>query len=136
MTVKRLLLGALTILAIVFVLGDLVSSWSQPRFSSRLELYETDLLLQASEWQGDGEGETARKALAGVDPLKTALDQYQKTREAAQNRSRLQKPDSNSLPNLRFFKLPPPQTSSCLNKNYWWMSWIYESDCCSRSKTK
>ncbi|NJK53993.1 MAG: hypothetical protein HC936_16595 [Leptolyngbyaceae cyanobacterium SU_3_3] len=84
MTVKRLLLGALTILAIVFVLGDLVSSWSQPRFSSRLELYETDLLLQASEWQGDGEGETARKALAGVDPLKTALDQYQKTREAAQ----------------------------------------------------
>ncbi|MGV0026390.1 CPBP family intramembrane glutamic endopeptidase [Phormidesmis priestleyi] len=84
MTVKRLLLGALTVLAIVFVVGDLISSWSQPQFGNRLELYETDLLLQASQWQGEPDAETARKALSGVDPINTALEQYQKTRETAQ----------------------------------------------------
>ncbi len=82
MTLKRLVLGALTILAIVFVIGDLVNSWSQPQFSSRLELYETDLLLQASEWKGDSPD--ARKPLPVDNPVKSALESYQKAQKTAQ----------------------------------------------------
>lgn len=100
MTVKRLLLSVLTVLAIVFVVGDLVNSWSQPQFSSRLELYETDLLLQASQWKGDLDTAPVQKALAGNDPLKTALEQYEKTRKTALQgiktaESRIDKPQSN-----------------------------------------
>ena len=81
MTLKRLVLGALTILAIVFVIGDLVNSWSQPQFNSRLELYETDLLLQASEWQGDSPD--ARKPLPVDNPVESALESYQKAQKTA-----------------------------------------------------
>lgn len=82
MTLKRLVLGALTILAIVFVVSDLVNSWSQPQFNSRLELYETDLLLQASEWQGDPPSD--RKPLPVENPVKSALESYEKARDTAQ----------------------------------------------------
>ena len=82
MTLKRLVLGALTILAIVFVVSDLVNSWSQPQFNSRLELYETDLLLQASEWRGDSLD--ARKPLPVDNPVKSALESYQKAQKATQ----------------------------------------------------
>ena len=82
MTLKRLVLGALTILAIVFVIGDLVNSWSQPQFNSRLELYETDLQLQASEWKGDSPD--SRPLLPVENPFKSALESYQKAQKAAQ----------------------------------------------------
>jgi membrane protease YdiL (CAAX protease family) len=97
MTLKRLVLGALTILAIVFVVSDLVNSWSQPQFNSRLELYETDLLLQASEWQGDSPD--ARKPLPVENPVKSALESYEKARDTAQTdianaEAKLEKPQS------------------------------------------
>ena len=64
MTLKRLILIVLTV-GIVFSVGlRLWQSWSQPQFQSRLELYQTNLVLQASEWQGDDPSlESARKAL-------------------------------------------------------------------------
>ena len=52
MTIKRLILIVLTILAIVKISLSLIESWGQPQIQSRLELYQTNLLLQASEWQG------------------------------------------------------------------------------------
>ncbi|MCY7320537.1 MAG: CPBP family intramembrane metalloprotease domain-containing protein, partial [Phormidesmis sp. CAN_BIN36] len=83
MTLKRLVLGALTILAIVLVIGDLVNSWSQPQFNSRLELYETDLQLQASEWQGNLLN--AHKPVSVDDnPVKSALESYQKAQKTTQ----------------------------------------------------
>ncbi len=100
MTLKRLVLGALTILAIVFVVSDLVNSWSQPQFNNRLELYETDLLLQASEWQGDSPD--ARKPLPVENPVKSALESYKKARDTAQTdianaEGKLEKPQSKTL---------------------------------------
>ena len=83
MTLKRLVLGALTILAIVFVIGDLVNSWSQPQFNSRLELYETDLQLQASEWETTTLG-SDNKPLSVENSLKSALESYQKAQKATQ----------------------------------------------------
>lgn len=88
MTLKRLVLVILTALAVLILVTDLLSSWSQPQFQSRLELYQTDLLLQATEWQGgDAPPETQvalRKALLGADPLKAATKQYQEAQRTVQ----------------------------------------------------
>jgi hypothetical protein len=72
-----------------------LQSLSQPQIQSRLELYQTNLLLHASEWQGNSSEagtpqesvpdlKAARNALLGDKPLKTAQEQYQETRKSAQ----------------------------------------------------
>lgn len=93
--IKRLILGVLTLFAIASVTLSLLQSLSQPQIQSRLELYQTNLLLHASEWQGNSREagtpqesvpdlKAARKALLGDKPLKTAQEQYQETRKSAQ----------------------------------------------------
>lgn len=85
MTIKRVILAVLTVLAIVLIGQDLIQSWSQPQFQGQLELYQTKLVLQASEVQGkDANLESARKSLVGDKPLQTAIEQYQEARKAAQ----------------------------------------------------
>ena len=83
MTWKRLILGGLTILAITLMGQDLLNSWHQPQFRSRLELYQTDLVLHLAEWQGSGTDAAPLKQalLSGEDPLKSALTQYQEVRQ-------------------------------------------------------
>ncbi|HEY9694617.1 MAG TPA: lysostaphin resistance A-like protein [Oculatellaceae cyanobacterium] len=90
MTIKRLILIVLTIVAIVKISLSLIESWGQPQIQSRLELYQTNLLLHAAEWQGvnnsgdfipaDAEGstnlKTLQKNLVGNEPLKVAQKQY------------------------------------------------------------
>jgi hypothetical protein len=49
--IRRLVLVVLTIIAIANITSSLVRSWGQPQIQSRLELYQTNLLLHASEWQ-------------------------------------------------------------------------------------
>ncbi|MER3433262.1 MAG: CPBP family intramembrane metalloprotease domain-containing protein [Leptolyngbya sp. ERB_1_1] len=80
MTPKRILLWGLTLVAIVAIALDLIGSWNQPQFQSRLELSQTDLLLQAAQYQGDSN--TA--ALTDRNPEKTALEAYQKTRSSVE----------------------------------------------------
>jgi hypothetical protein len=93
--IRRLVLVVLTIIAIANITFSLVTSWGQPQIQSRLELYQTNLLLHASEWQGKNtdaatpENSTpdltaARNALLGNEPLKTAQKQYQESRQLAQ----------------------------------------------------
>lgn len=89
--IKRLILGVLTIFAIASVTLSLLQSLGQPQIQSRLELYQTNLLLHASEWQGKSipqeskvDLKAARNALLGDKPLKTALEQYQDARKSAQ----------------------------------------------------
>ncbi|MBD2313971.1 CPBP family intramembrane metalloprotease [Desertifilum sp. FACHB-1129] len=88
MTIKRLILIVLTAVAIALLSLSLYHSWSQPQFQSRLELYQTNLVLQASEWRGDNlEGVdigTARQTLLGEKPIENALKQYQEARQSAQ----------------------------------------------------
>jgi membrane protease YdiL (CAAX protease family) len=85
MTLKRVILIVLTI-GIVFSVGlRLWESWSQPQFQSRLELYQTNLVLQATERRGASPGEaSAQKALLGNEPLKAAIEQYTDFRESVQ----------------------------------------------------
>lgn len=84
MTAKRVFLTLLTAIAVLVIGIDLFSSWNQPQFQSRLELYQTDLLLQAAQAQGDPSTDSARKALTDKNPQQTALESYQKTRTAVE----------------------------------------------------
>ncbi|MEG4572854.1 type II CAAX endopeptidase family protein [Microcoleus sp. N3A4] len=86
MTLKRVILGILTAIAIALVGLSLLASWNQPQIQSRLELYQTNLLLHASEWQGENNQSanlsSARNNIVGADPLNTALTQYQEARDS------------------------------------------------------
>ena len=88
MTLKRVILGILTAIAIALVGLSLVGSWNQPQIQSRLELYQTNLLLHASEWKPENDGDanltSARNNIIGTEPLNTALTQYQEARNTTQ----------------------------------------------------
>jgi uncharacterized protein len=82
MTAKRLILSLMTF-AMVFLVGaDLASSWGKPQFASRLGLYETDLKLHTSEWQGTEANPVIQQFNQG-NPLAEALAAYQKVRDQA-----------------------------------------------------
>lgn len=103
---KRLILILLTILAVFNLLVSLTESLSQPQIQSRLELYQTNLVLQALELQPDrledsASNNSARKTssttlsksdrlpaslttIIGENPDRDAQKQYQKAREEAQ----------------------------------------------------
>ncbi len=84
MTLKRIILSILTLI-VVFLMGtSLISSLGQPQVGNQLQLYQTDLLVQASEWDGSGlpadEAQQFRTAVFGKDALESAVEQYQEVR--------------------------------------------------------
>ncbi|MBV9389335.1 MAG: CPBP family intramembrane metalloprotease [Chroococcidiopsidaceae cyanobacterium CP_BM_ER_R8_30] len=88
MTIKRLILIALTIVALYFTGVSLYESLEQPQIQSRLELYQTDILLNAAQWQPavsqEASVSAARNTIVGDKPLEAATQQYQEARESAQ----------------------------------------------------
>jgi uncharacterized protein len=88
--VKRLILVILSILVAALLGLQLLSSVTKPQIGDRLELYQTDLILQASEANsaGSGEGDSWTKLekalLEGEDPIKASLDNYQTVRQSAE----------------------------------------------------
>ncbi|WP_071516843.1 type II CAAX endopeptidase family protein [Geitlerinema sp. PCC 9228] len=97
MTVKRVVLSIFTVAAVLLLGGSLWSSWSQPQVQSRLELSQTNLLLQATQWEPEAsslgeEPSVSPESLLGENPYQTAIDQYQSVRDVNQNNlERLQK---------------------------------------------
>ncbi|WP_448564559.1 CPBP family intramembrane glutamic endopeptidase [Trichothermofontia sp.] len=106
MTTKRLVLTFLTLLTSLLVGLGLLNSWHQPQIQSQLELYQTNLVLQASDWPpitadtqdrkpdrtqaGDRDASRLqsrnlplKESLLGPDPVAAAITQYQKARESA-----------------------------------------------------
>jgi uncharacterized protein len=87
MTIKRLILSLLT-LAIIFLAGSaLWASWQQPQIQSRLELYQTNLLLRAQQLPPDSTDPNlakASKTLLGENPLEAATKQYLDAEKSAQ----------------------------------------------------
>jgi membrane protease YdiL (CAAX protease family) len=87
MTFKRIALSVLTLIVVWVMGGSLVNSLNQPQVTSQLQLYQTDLLLQASPWQPDDLDEEQitllRQNLLGQDPLGSALKDYQQVRQSA-----------------------------------------------------
>ncbi len=85
---RPLILGVLTVLIVLRVVSSLLASWNEPQITSRLQLYQTDLLLNATELTVPAEAATSppvRSVLVGDDPLKTALSQYQDVRNSAES---------------------------------------------------
>ncbi|MGB3652305.1 MAG: CPBP family glutamic-type intramembrane protease [Rivularia sp. (in: cyanobacteria)] len=87
MTLKRIILFVLTIVAILFSGSSLIGSLKEPQFQSQLELYQTNIVLLATEWQPSKEDDenlqSAKKAILGAKPLDGALEQYQEARTSS-----------------------------------------------------
>lgn len=85
MTFRRIALILLTLVAIAKVLLSLGESVQQPQFQNRLELYQADLVLTASQWQPPhGEMDTwrdLRGTLLGGDPYGGTLKTYETARD-------------------------------------------------------
>ncbi|NJO42771.1 MAG: CPBP family intramembrane metalloprotease [Cyanobacteria bacterium CRU_2_1] len=85
---KRLVLAVATLVVVVLLGSSLWASLSEPQVNNRLQLYQTDLLLHATELKSDDGADadltTAQTALLGNDPLSSALEEYQTVRESAE----------------------------------------------------
>jgi uncharacterized protein len=86
MTIKRLLLIGLTLLAIMLSGLSLLNSWQKPQFQSRLELYQTNIVLQAQAWQpedsSDKNIQTLQESILGANPVEAAVKQYQEASDS------------------------------------------------------
>ena len=108
MTIKRLILAFLTVLAIVKIGLSLNESFSQPQIQSRLELYQTNLVLHVTEFKPDANDNAdfgkAIDSLVGDSPYSAASKQYQKASQEAKIsldtfRARLKKLEATALVN-------------------------------------
>ncbi|CEJ47148.1 CPBP family intramembrane glutamic endopeptidase [Umezakia ovalisporum] len=86
MTIKRLILFFfLTPIAILLSVSSLFGSLQEPQFQSRLELYQTNIALQAQAYKPQDNDEdnfsAVKTAIVGDQPLETATQQYQQARE-------------------------------------------------------
>lgn len=83
MSMRRIVLAGLTLIVIVLSVGPaLLSSLEQQQISGRLELYQTDLMLQAQELATEeGSATQLRQAIMGKSPLDGAIEQYRSVRQ-------------------------------------------------------
>lgn len=93
MTIKRIILGVLTIVALIPVLFNLIGSVNQPQVQANLQLYQTNLILQASELKLDALTDSStsnsdvtnlRSAILGDDPYLMAQNQYEEAEKLAE----------------------------------------------------
>ncbi len=89
MTLKRLvLIFILTPIAVLLAVSALFGSWQEPQFQSRLELYQTNIALQAQAWQSEDSSDrnlqAVQEAILGEQPLENATKQYQEARQSVQ----------------------------------------------------
>ncbi len=86
-TLRRLLLALLTILAVVSLSRSLLASWQEPQIQGQIQVYQTDLLLQASAWQpkpSQSQWSVVRDSLLGKNVLQKSLEDYQALRQQLQ----------------------------------------------------
>jgi uncharacterized protein len=88
MKVNRPILVALTILVSLLMSFALLNSWTEPQVQSQLNLYQSDLILNASEWDALNQpiqGEAPlKKSFLGENPIKDAAKNYETVRTSAQ----------------------------------------------------
>ncbi len=85
MTIKRAVLALLTVLAIAQISFSLKSSLAQPQIQSRLELYQTNLILHVAEFKSNPTDDfnlnSVVSSLVGEDTYATASKKYQQVRK-------------------------------------------------------
>jgi hypothetical protein len=87
--IKILVLSFLTVLVAIPIFSALAGSLNEPQVTNQLQLYQTDLQLQASAWRGNEDlepedVESLRETLLGENPLEAAAQQYRTVRQEAQ----------------------------------------------------
>ncbi|ANV86245.1 CAAX protease [Picosynechococcus sp. PCC 7117] len=94
--VKRVILILLTIITLVPLLSSLWASFQEPQIQGRLELYQTNLVLQAAEYDPNSTATTSPEAIAtlvtqltGQDPYSSAIAQYKKVLSSSEARQKL-----------------------------------------------
>jgi hypothetical protein len=89
MTIKKLMIALITFIALLPVVLALVTSVNQPQVQSNLQLYQTDLILQAAELSDESsateEFVSAKTALLGKNPYTTAESQYKEVKKLTQD---------------------------------------------------
>lgn len=85
MTLKRIVLFILTVVTLLYSGSSLIGSLKKPQFQSKLELYQTNIVLLATEWQPSDDEEnlqSVKKAILGSKPVEGALKQYKEARNS------------------------------------------------------
>jgi hypothetical protein len=109
LTLRRILLILITLVVSAIMSSALIASWNEPQVASRLELYQTDLLLRATAWEGQElppeQVATLRQNLLGENPIDNAQETYTSVRAtAAQALAEAKQPDAGATsesPRLR-----------------------------------
>ena len=88
MTVRQTILSILTLLVLLFSAGPaLIGSLEEAQITDRLELYQTDMMLQASEVTltvNDDQLVPVQSALIGKAPIESGLEAYQTARKTTE----------------------------------------------------
>jgi uncharacterized protein len=84
-SLRRIVLGVLTLFILSKLIFSLIGTLDRPQIQGKFELYQTNLVLVASEWQPteDAAGLGAlQTAIVGADLLESATEQYEDARES------------------------------------------------------
>jgi uncharacterized protein len=84
-SLRRIVLGVLTLFILSKLIFSLIGTLDRPQIQGKFELYQTNLVLVASQWQPteDAAGLGAlQTAIVGADLLESATQQYQDARES------------------------------------------------------
>jgi uncharacterized protein len=84
-TLKRIFLSILTLLVAIFVTQSLVDSFGRPQEISRLDLLQTDLILEAAELRPDASGSALKAFLLdgkSTEVYDRALQKHQEARSS------------------------------------------------------
>jgi uncharacterized protein len=121
MTFKRLVVILLTAITVLLAGSSLIRSWQEPQFKSRLELYQTDMVLQASTWEPEDNQnnkeqnyQTVRDAILGAKPVENATKEYEAAQKSA--KATLEKTE-NSLKKLQQQPIPNQQQTTLSQPN-------------------
>jgi uncharacterized protein len=80
---RRIVLGILTFFVLYKLIFSLIGTIDRPQIQGKFELYQTNLVLVASEWKPTAELEglgALQTAIIGTDFLKAATQQYESAR--------------------------------------------------------
>jgi uncharacterized protein len=84
-SLKRILLSVLTVFILFKLIFSLFETLDRPQIQGKFELYQTNLVLVASEWKPTPDLKelgTLQKSIVGADFLKSATEQYQTIRKS------------------------------------------------------
>jgi uncharacterized protein len=84
-SLRRIVLCVLTVFILIKLIFSLIGTLDRPQIQGKFELYQTNLVLVASEWKptGDLAGLAGlQTSIVGTDLLDAAMKQYQTARES------------------------------------------------------